>query len=148
MPPNEPREWQDFTQKAMELAGISQVELARILSKKLGRQFNQSSIASRIKTPSGKAPKEEAEIEAWADALKLDGQHRERFVRLALLERTPLEMRRRLLQVEDLLVKAEKRLRLEEKRSAELRLSVDALAAELAQVTAQATSLMQKNLDA
>lgn len=144
---NEPREWQDFTQKAMDLAGLSQVELARILSKKLGREFNQSSVASRVKTPAGKAPKNEAEINAWADALKLDGQHRERFVRLALLERTPYPMRARLLQVEDLLIKAEKRIRLEEKRSAELRNTVDALAAELAQVTAQATSLMQKDFD-
>jgi len=144
MTKTEPREWQDFAQKAMELAGLSQVELGKILSKKLGYQISQGSIHSRIKGAHGKAPKADDELKAWADALKLDGQHRERFLRLALMESTPPGIRARLATIEMDLERLQRHLKAEKKRSDELSALVDCLRRELAKNTAEAASLVQR----
>lgn len=144
MAKHEPREWQEFTQKAMDLAGLTQVDLGRLLTKKLGRQITPQSIHSWLKSHLSRAPREEAELTAWADALKLDGQHRETFVRLALMESTPLQMRLRLTQIESDLETAQRRLKAESKRSGELAATVAQLSAELEKATIQATSLVQQ----
>ena len=137
------REWQEFTQKALDLAGLDMAELSRLLTQKLGRKVDHSMVRSRIKLV-GKAPKETEELNAWADCLKRDGHHREEFMRLALLERTPPDIRHRLHNLEEELQRTLRKLQGEERRSTELRSTLDKLRAELAEVTAQTTSLMQR----
>ena len=141
---NEPREWGAFTLKAMELAGQSQIGLARLLSTKLKRPVTQGAVHSRLRNANGLPPREEDELKAWADALKLDGHHRETFYRLAYLERTPPKIRAELTTINDLLTRGERRIsvleRDREKRDAELK----RLREELAKATAQVAQLLAK----
>lgn len=133
--------WQEYAGKALELAGVSQSELARRLSAKLDTIVTQGSIQSRLRNPSS-LPPDGKELQAWADAMRLEGFHRSQFVRLALLARTPEPIAKELLAVEARLERANARLAKVEKESDDLRDLVASLRRDLAQTAAQAAQLL------
>ncbi len=135
------REWGEFTKSAMDLVGLTQTELARILSKKLNRSITQGALQARLNGDRSQPP-DESELQAWADALKLDGFHRQKFIRLALFSRTPLQIRKELLAAEDRIAANEKRIASLEKQDLDLRRQVVDLQRQLGEVTAQATELL------
>lgn len=137
------REWADFTKKAMELAGISQVELARRLTKKLGRTITQGALQARLNNPRSQPPKDE-ELRAWADILRLEGFHRQQFERLALFTKTPHPIRKELLAAEDRVERLEKRVSNLEKLDADLRRQLADAQLQLAQTTEKAEGLLAK----
>lgn len=128
----------------MELAGISQSELARTLTKKLGREIQQSQIHMRIIHHNGRAPRDDEELRIWADALKLDGQHRESFMRLALFERTPPRIRAQLLRIEDENRRLERLLANTEKALDEVNGAIAKIAAENAENASLAANLTKQ----
>lgn len=140
------REWAEFTKKAMELAGISQVELARRLTKKLGRTITQGALQARLNNPRSSPPKD-AELAAWADILRLEGFHRQQFDRLALFTQTPLRIRKELMAAEDKAERLERRLSNLEKQDSDLRRQLSEAQVELAKATSQAEALLAKYHD-
>lgn len=141
---NEPREWGAFVLKAMELAGTSQSGLARLLSQKLKTQMTQGAVHSRLRNANGLPPRDEDELKAWADALKLDGHHRETFYRLAYLERTPPKIRAELTMINDLLTRGERRISVLEREREKREKELKQLREELAQAAAQVAALLAK----
>ena len=140
------REWGEFTKAAMELVGLTQTELAATLSKKLGKVITQGALQARINGPSSQPPVD-PELSAWADALKLDGFHRQKFMRLALFSRTPPQVRKELLTLEDRLTSTENRLKVAEKRNSDLRAELVEVRAVLAQATAKCAELLARVRD-
>ncbi len=98
----------------------------------------------RIIHPDGRAPRDDEELKVWADALRLDGQHRESFMRLALFERTPPRIRAQLLRAEDENKKLERRLQNAERSLNEVTGALAKVAAENAENTALTTDLTKK----
>lgn len=143
MSKNTSRDWAEFTKKAMELAGISQVELARRLTKKLGRNITQGALQARLNNPRSSPPKD-PELAAWADILNLEGFHRQQFDRLALFTQTPLRIRKELMAAEDRAERLEKRLGNLEKSDADLRRKLAEASVQLAEATKQAEALLAK----
>jgi hypothetical protein len=141
MATDKPKNWSDFARKALELSGISQSELARRLSAKLNKSVSQGAIQSRLANPNG-LPPQDAELTAWADAMRLDGFHREHFIRLALLERTPPPIRKELQAVESRLERSEVRTRKLEQEADDLRKQLNALRSEFAKAAAEAAELL------
>lgn len=137
------REWSEFTKKAMELAGISQVELARRLTKKLGRTITQGALQARLNNPRSQPPKDE-ELRAWGDILRLEGFHRQQFERLALFTKTPHPIRKELLASEDKVERLEKRVGNLERSDADLRRQLADSNLQLAQATEKAEALLAK----
>ena len=140
------REWAEFTKKAMELAGVSQVDLARKLTKKLGRTITQGALQARLNNPRSQPPKDD-ELRAWADILRLEGFHRQQFERLALFTRTPLPIRKELMAVEDRAERLEKRLGNLEKQDSDLRRQLTEAKIHLAEATSKAEALLAKFTD-
>ncbi len=137
------REWAEFTKKAMELAGISQVELSRRLTKKLGRTITQGALQARLNNPRSVPPKD-LELSAWADILKLEGFHRQQFDRLALFTQTPLRIRKELMSAEDKAERLEKRLTKLEEQDSDLRRQLAEAKVQLAETTKKAEALLAK----
>lgn len=137
------REWGEFTKSAMDLAGITQEELAEAVGKKAGRRITQGAVQARINGPKSQPPQDQ-ELEWWADALKLTGFHREKFIRLALFSRTPLSIRQELIRAEDRLAANEVRVKNLERNDSRLRGEVAELRGKLAEVTAQAAELLRR----
>jgi hypothetical protein len=137
-------DWKEFTKRAIELADLNQSELARLLTKKLGRNVTQGQIFSRIGNPNGRAPREEEDLKAWADCLKLDGQHRERFFRLAYTERVSPRLRIMMADMEATLEKTEKKAERFDKMVKEQKQLIEQLSAQLAEATAQTARLMKQ----
>lgn len=140
------REWATFTKKAMELAGISQVELARQLTKKLRRTITQGALQARLNNPRSNPP-QEPELSAWAEILRLEGFHRQQFIRLALFTKTPFHIRKELTAAEDRAERLERRLSTLEKQDAELRRQLAAAQSQLAEATEQASRLLSQGGD-
>lgn len=137
------REWGEFTKSAMELAELTQEELASFVGKKLGRRVTQGAVQARINGPRSQPP-QEPELSHWADALKLAGFHREKFFRLALFSRTPLAIRLELTKAEERIAANEARMRNLERKDSELRRELVDLRAQLAETTAQASELLRR----
>jgi hypothetical protein len=137
-------EWQEFTRRAIELADLNQSELARLLSRKLNRQITQPQIFSRIGNPNGRAPRDEDELKAWADCLKLDGQHRDRFFRLAYTERVSPRLRVMMSEMEETLEKTQRKAERLDRVVKEQKTVIDQLSVQLAEAAAQTARLMKK----
>lgn len=84
--------WKTCARQALAAANLSQHDLARLLTTKLGRPITQGMVFSHIANPKGRAPRH-ADLPAWADALHLDGAARDQFILLALLDRAPPPLR-------------------------------------------------------
>lgn len=133
--------WSEFARKALELSGVSQSELARRLSAKLDRTITQGAIQSRLANPNGMPPTD-TELTVWADALRLDGFHRDQFIRLAYLERTHPAIKRELLAIESRLEKSHIKIAKLENENVSLRERVSTLESQLAEAAAEAAKLL------
>jgi hypothetical protein len=127
----------------LEVADMSMPEYAEAITKRIGQKIHYGMVQARI-AGKNSLPPDEDDLPAWADALKLTGFHREKFFRLALIERTPGRIRKLIGELESRLEANEKRLRSLEKELADANRTADALSVELSQATAQASRLLEQ----